>query len=142
MFFSEKNFPSCVILFLLLFSIESFLFIHFPQFHSSLVLHLHLVTLEVLTTTIVQFFKNTLSLGRERGGNGEGTGRERGGNRERTGREQGRRGKEKREEIGREKLGKGRGERGEGSGGRENRNVHEIITLKEKICRRKTVKFL
>ena len=79
----------CVILFLLLFSIESFRFVHFPQFHSSLVLHLHLVTLEVLTTTIIQFFKNTLSLGRKQGGNREGTGRERGGNREGTGRERG-----------------------------------------------------
>ena len=106
MFFSDKNFPSCVILFLLLFSIESFLFIHFPQFHSSLVLHLHLVTLEVLTTTIVQFFKNTLSLGRERGGNGEGTERERGGNGEGTGRKQG----ENREGTGKEGKGKKRGD--------------------------------
>ena len=56
---------------LLLFSVESFLFVHFPQFHSPLVFHLHLVPLEVLTTTIVQFFKNTLSLGRQQRERGE-----------------------------------------------------------------------
>ena len=60
---------------LLFLCIESFLLVHLLQLLPPLVLHLHLVVPEVLTTTLVQFLQHTPLLGEE-GGRGE-EGRER-----------------------------------------------------------------